>query len=399
MTPNRGDVGIALLGGFRVSTPAVTVDEDRWPSRRSAELVQLLALAERRQLQRDEVIEALWPHLDPQAGAANLRKAAHHARQVLGDPDAVVLRGGSVALFPGRAVTTDLNDLERLVGRAAHGDPDVPGAAATAPRGELLPGSRYEEWTQAPRERARRLQVDLALATGDWERVVELEPTHEEAHRELMRAALDAGARASALRWYERLRTALATELGVGPEPETDALRDRCVEGLAVGPVDLVGRPETVVVTGPAGIGKTALGRELARAVEVEGRRVWTVAVTGDDRAYGGVVDLVAEVLGREGASVLQELGGNGHPVLAALTDLAAPAPVLEGPVSRHQVVGALQGLLRAASSGRPSVVVVDDAHRADEATLDVLGHLASTGRGAVVVLAHRRRCRGSSTA
>ena len=31
----------------------------------------------------DQVIDALWPHLDAIAGAANLRKAAHHARHTL----------------------------------------------------------------------------------------------------------------------------------------------------------------------------------------------------------------------------------------------------------------------------------------------------------------------------
>ena len=84
-----------------------------WPSRRSAELVQLLALAERRSLQREQVIEALWPHLALEAGAANLRKAAHHARQALGAEDAVVLGGGRVALFPSVEVETDVERFER----------------------------------------------------------------------------------------------------------------------------------------------------------------------------------------------------------------------------------------------------------------------------------------------
>ena len=95
-------VRIELLGDFRVVVGNCEVRGDSWPGRRAAELVQLLALATNRRLQRDQVIEALWPHLTPQAGAANLRKAAHQARQALGREDAVVLGGGRVVLFPSR---------------------------------------------------------------------------------------------------------------------------------------------------------------------------------------------------------------------------------------------------------------------------------------------------------
>src|SRR5215213_3325999 len=101
-------VRVALLGGLGVHVDGREVDENAWPGRRPAELVALLALSERRALLRDQVLESLWPHLDPEAGAAQLRKAAHHARQVLGRDDAVALAGGRVALFPGERVETDV---------------------------------------------------------------------------------------------------------------------------------------------------------------------------------------------------------------------------------------------------------------------------------------------------
>jgi DNA-binding SARP family transcriptional activator len=97
-------VRIDVLGGFRVVVGNCEVRGDAWPGRRAAELVQLLALAANRCLHRDQVIEALWPHLTPQAGAANLRKAAHQARQALGREDAVVLRAGRVVPLPSAEV-------------------------------------------------------------------------------------------------------------------------------------------------------------------------------------------------------------------------------------------------------------------------------------------------------
>ncbi len=77
--PQSDRVRIELLGAFGVSVGGREVVDTAWPGRRSAELVQLLALADRHRLAREQVIEALWPHLGPEAGAANLRKAAHHA--------------------------------------------------------------------------------------------------------------------------------------------------------------------------------------------------------------------------------------------------------------------------------------------------------------------------------
>ena len=106
-----GGVRIELLGRFRVSISGDEFGAEVWPGRRAAELVQLLALADGHRLARDQVVEALWPHLDVEAGAANLRKAAHYARQALARSEAVVLRGGQVALFPAWPVETDAGRL------------------------------------------------------------------------------------------------------------------------------------------------------------------------------------------------------------------------------------------------------------------------------------------------
>ena len=82
-----GAVRIQLLGRFGVNISGDEIAADAWPGRRAAELVQLLALADGHRLTRDQVIEALWPHLEAEAGAANLRKAAR------GRAFAVTIRG------------------------------------------------------------------------------------------------------------------------------------------------------------------------------------------------------------------------------------------------------------------------------------------------------------------
>ena len=146
----RGPVPIRLLGQFRVGV------DDAPPhaplTRRAAELVQLLSLQPGHSLLNEQVVEALWPHLDPEAGSANLRKAAHHARQSIGDPDALVLRGGRVFLLPVRGVDCDAVRFESAADEAlASGDAQACRQAAQLYGGDLLPAARYEAWTEAPR--------------------------------------------------------------------------------------------------------------------------------------------------------------------------------------------------------------------------------------------------------
>ncbi|MDN5751599.1 MAG: hypothetical protein L0H64_24390, partial [Pseudonocardia sp.] len=227
--PRRERVHVALFGGLVVAVGDRRVAD--WPTRRSAELVALLALSERHRLVRDRVVDALWPHLDPDAGAANLRKAAHHARQALGRDDAVRLSGGTVALFPSCDVDTDVADFERRA-EAALRSGDGAACDAVGHPGELLPDLLYEEWTRAWRDRVRALHLALLRLGGWWERLVDIDPSDEQAHRELMRAALAGGNRHAAIRWYGRLRTNLEHELGLPPSPKSRALYEECGAGL-----------------------------------------------------------------------------------------------------------------------------------------------------------------------
>ena len=294
-----GAVRVELLGRFRVVVAGDVVDEADWPSRRSAEVVQLLALSSRRQLLRDEVLDALWPHLAPSAAANNLRKAAHHARQALGDPDAVALRGGSVLLFPDREVVVDVDAFESAGAAAlSAGDATACAAVADSCGGDLLPTARYEDWAEGRRRSVHALRLGLLRTAGRWADVVALEPADEHAHQALMEEALERGSRAEALRWYAGLRRALATELGVSPDERSRALHERCLAGgPEVTMTACVGRdPEVaalegalraaaerrggaIVVRGSAGSGKTTVchagpdGRRGGLGVPLDHRR------------------------------------------------------------------------------------------------------------------------------
>ncbi len=394
--PSRLDV--KLLGRFEVSVDGAAIGADNWPSLRAAHLLQLLSLQPGRRIARDLAIDALWPQLDPEAGAANLRKALHHARQALGRHDGITLQAGELLLWPERPVGEDIDDFE-IQAQAALQQRDPAECADVASRygGDLLPGARYEPWTEPARERLRALHLELLRAGALWEDLARHEPTDEPAHRALMQRALAGGNRAAALRWYARLREALQQALGVMPDARTEALYARCVEGLqAMGPLfvgraQLLGqvtawlgspaaaRPGAIVLRGPAGIGKSALCREIAVQASRRDWKVLRLEADGGGRTYGAIATIVERIL-LDDRSTLDGIGPAARTVLAMLTPMAAPAGEPLGPLGRHQVVGAVRRLLLALANGGNLLLQVDDAHLIDDADVDVLVQLAMAG-------------------
>ncbi|WP_420473707.1 ATP-binding protein [Noviherbaspirillum sp. ST9] len=393
------------LGNFR-EEPAD--DRVRGLGRRPTELLQLLSLQAGRCLPHEQVLEALWPHLDLDAGSANLRKAAHHARHAIGQADALQLRNGQVYLLPSCSVQCDAVEFERAADRAlAAEDAKACCAAAQLYGGDLLPESPYEPWTEAPRRRLREKYLRLLRQGCLFERLAEEEPTDEAACAALMQGALASGRRAAALRWYGRLRDHLQS-LGIKPGPEVDALYRKCVAGAEGETPGFIGRAEElgrvlaamngssagaccgVILRAPAGMGKTALCRRLQREAREMGWQVRAVQASDWTRPYGLAKDLIEPLLLEAGDSAREALGRHALAVLTAMNPAGRPAQALALPISRHQVVGAVRRLLLATAPGRPVLLVVDDAHCADDASAEILAHLAASGPPLFVLLGCR---------
>lgn len=412
-----GHLSIGLLGGFTVAVDGEALPAERWSSLRAAHLVQLLSLQAGRRATKDLIIDALWPRLEPDAGAANLRKSVFHARQALGRHDAITVTGRELVLWPQGDTEVDVETFEALAEAALRaGDPAACAAAARHYTGDVLPGSCYEPWTEPVRERLRARLLALLRASAQWERLATLEPTDEAAHRELMQQALEAGNRASALHWFAHLREALQHELGVTPDARTQALYDRCIAGLqAEGPA-LVGRaaeraridawlqmpadqrPGGIVLQGPAGIGKSALSRAVETTARQRGWQVLRVDATESGQPYGVVIAL-AERLILQDRGVLDRMGAPARAVLAQLTPLAAPARALAGPLSRHQVVGAVRRLLVCSHPGSDVLLQVDDAHLAEASDAEVLVQLTMAGAPVCVLMTVRPQAQDAALA
>lgn len=237
---------IELLGAFRVTIGTRTIEAEAWRLRKAAGLVKLLALAPDHRLHREQVMNLLWPDLDPQAAANGLHQALHAARRVLdagrGAAGAVsVLRLQQQALIfqPSGRLDVDIEGFEEAAAVARRErDPVTYSAAIGLYTGDLLPEDRYEDWAAGRRETLRELYLTLLLevaqlhaarseqapAVAALERLVAHEPAHEEAHATLMRLLAGAGQRQAALRQYQRLREALRRELDAEPDETSQRL-------------------------------------------------------------------------------------------------------------------------------------------------------------------------------
>src|SRR5215218_8632096 len=280
-----------------------------------------------------------------------------------------------------------------------------------------------------------------AMPVGPAPDLVALEPFRDSAHRRLLAAHAAAGDRGEALHAYDRYRRVLAEELGVGPSPELEAaylelLHAEPADGTlalvavpAVGPPPApgpspgafvgrsaelrrltaawadtrAGRRRTILVAGEAGIGKTRLATELASQAERDG----AVVLAGRCDQHLGVPYLpLREAVGRHLAGYPSErlrlvLGPRTAELLRFWPELAWRLPALPPPAPvdpEHQqheqylLFEALTGLLEAIAVGGPLLLLVDDLHGADEASLVLLRSLAQGRRPArlLTVLTYR---------
>ena len=241
-------IELRLLGTFEVLVDGKPVSDEAWRHRRAAEVVKILALEQSHRLHREQIMDALWPDLAPEAAAANLRKAVHHARRALGFVDAISTSGRMVELGPATEVSVDSVGFEAAASAALRSkDPATAETAAELYGGELLPDDRYAPWAALTRERLRSLAIQTLKLASRWERVLEIDPADEEAYQALMQRALEEGDRTRVVRQFQMLRQRLRIDLGMGPDPRSVRLYERALAEGGDGAVDGVERARALL--------------------------------------------------------------------------------------------------------------------------------------------------------
>ncbi len=229
-------LSLTLLGGFDGSLGSGPL-----PSipKKSQALLAFLALEGRSLHSRGELAAMFWGDTADEQAQQSLRKALSVLRQALGGrAEILIVQEGAVGLDRA-SVTVDVLEFERL---ARETEPFALAAAAALYRGPLLAGldlgeGPFNDWLLPRRERLREAALnalsrllDSQVAAGALDpamdtasRLFEIEPLHEPAHRALIRIYGRQGRRAAAARQYQLCVDLLQRELGVKPEPATEA--------------------------------------------------------------------------------------------------------------------------------------------------------------------------------
>ncbi|MGQ0602744.1 MAG: ATP-binding protein, partial [Anaerolineales bacterium] len=241
----------------------------------------------------------------------------------------------------------------------------------------------------------------------------------EAAHRELMRTYTLAGRRHDALRQYQACAEALAAELDVPPEPETAALYAQILSGELTPPMILPG----ISPSAPSDASVETATLFVGRGQELESLRLWlrsawrgqgkSIVIAGDSGV--GKTRLASEVLRAAAAAGMTTLFGAAYeqegqlayqPFVEAFDAYLSQSPRLpEGvaplnPILHFKRLGvsdpqqegwaqfkAVADFLSALGQAAPVVVMLDDLHAADEASLRLFHYLARHTRTAPLVL------------
>ena len=295
----------------------------------------------------------------------------------------------------------DAQEFERSAEAAlAAADPRAAGRAADAYGGDLLPQDLYDSWTEAPRDRLRLQYFQVLRLAERWEVLTAADPGDEHAHLALIRRLARAGDRRAAMRQFERLERGLRRELGVAPSESALRLRDELLAVDGAAPVrrpvavSLVGRDSeradvgrlldsasqgrgrTLYVAGVAGAGKTALLTCVEAEAGARRMRVGmgTAAMIEGDWPYAPILDALADLC-RHHPSLLDGLDDTFRDEIERA--LSGRQFSWDGQGAHQRLFVAAAELLRLAAAGAGAVLVIDDAHDADDASLRLLHYLA----------------------
>lgn len=399
---------VRLLGSLEVERDVKAVEV---PVGRPARLVLGWLAAFPGKHARAEVAARLWPDVLDSSARASLRTALSQVRAALGPAAVHVQASREMVELGGEGLWVDLRVFAELVASGRLED------ALALCRGEVLKGLD-EEWVLELRSRhateragAAAALVRAAKDAGEsraalvWaRRLAAWEPLDETAERELMLALDAAGDRAGALRSYADFSRRLVGELRVAPSPRTRELASQLRREGSAGDADLrivpfpqrlevvrsgafAGRQAAIarlhealararggercvaLVTGEPGMGKTRLLAEFARTVHDH-----------DALVLYGRCEEEPTIPYQPFVEALEPLADSDTPVVGLMQAggrrPGAPAADPEG--DRARMFDAVAESFERIARLQPVVLVLDDLHWADRATLLLLRRLAT---------------------
>ena len=397
---------------------------------------------------RTSLASVFWPDDDETVARGKLRRHAYHILQALPAQDEtpwLLVSHKSIAWNANAPAIVDVTEFDRLVN-----NPMTIEAAAELYRGELLEGF-HELWLLPEQERLRTAAtaalLDLAIGarsrrefTKSYEyamRVLAIDEWREDALRQMMTASYESGDRTTALGVYDGFAKRLHAEMKLDPMPETIALRDAIVANTEIAQTEehhektasgeattsrsLIGRSDelaalrahwlraargsgtTIFLSGEAGIGKSHLTREVQVIVESQGGRAIRGRTSQPEAVpYQPIVEALRH------AAPFMKVEASDEAWLAVLAPFvpevrrlatSLPNPVdLEPERANLRLRAAFTRAFEACARVRPIAIILEDLHHAQTDTIEAIAAVASSVRGASILLLITYRSTEAST-
>jgi len=398
---------------FRVLGPVEVIGDGgipvKLPYGRARVVLALLCTVPGQVIARDRIIDVAWNETPSRTAVTQLHGYISELRRVFGRRELIETRGDGYALRTARD-EVDLTRMRALIrearDQAGHGQ--LPGAASAfrealglwrgrpfrdlaAPELDLVANLIEEEYLSALEDYARielglgnhtALIVPLTAEAG-------LHPLREQLRGSLIMALARSGRTADAIAAYHELRTALAEELGVDPNPELQDLFQRLLAGDRAVTGAPVVRPAQLPPDLADFTGRSRLVTELCAALGPAGRAVTTICGIGGIGKTALAVHAAQLAAGHfpDGELYVDLAGTSADPaapgdVLARLLrDLGVPAEDL--PAAADERAARYRSIL----AGRKVLVLLDDARDAAQ-----VRPLLPGSAGCAVVVTSRAR-------
>ncbi len=382
---------------------------------------------------RDLLVGTFWPDRPEAVARRRLSQALWQIRQVL-PPSLLLIDGATIQCDPTYPLWCDVTQFTHHYSQAET-EPERAfehyQQCIDLYQDDFMAGY-YEDWVLIERERLREMclnalaqLIERCKRASDYERALifarqlsSQAPWREEAHREIMRLCHLLGRDAEALKQLEICRRVLAKELGVEPSSATESLAAEIAtrSGVFEPPVlptaarpivapllkgadrlSLVGRQSELaellrrveaatagkggltLVYGEAGVGKTRLLKELAQNAQWRGvPTLWGRCYElSAPPAYQPLVEALRAGLSVLGQTPLEPLW---RAELSRLLPELAPGvsrpPALQPDEERRRLLEAIARGFMALTGVQPHLVILEDAHWMDPASLEALRYL-----------------------
>jgi DNA-binding SARP family transcriptional activator len=424
MTPACDSLAVQLFGPLVVTNGERRAGPRDFSGVKPRQVLEILLAARGRRVPKDRMAEMLWPKELPQNVTATLATYVSVLRRALeglghSGRDLVVTETEAYR-FAVENADVDLDCFDRLAARAAAAPTGAKrrllDEALALVHGDVLEDEPYADWAEDIRAtyRARVLAARLdaseaALAERDHdaalchsEAAVVIDGFCERAHRLAMLALYALGRQHDALDVYLRLRRHLDDDLGLEPMPATKAvhasvLRHEDVNellprstspspglvSLSEAAPRLLGRVEELdavsrlvrrtlegvfsltLIEGEAGLGKSRLLAELDTSFPTTRIGRATCSQLERHLPYVPLAEAVRDALE----------GTTDPPAPPALRQIL-PERAVDEPERSYPEIDALEALIELVRAHAPMLLVLDDLHWADQATLAAIAYL-----------------------